>query len=410
MHPPAAPAAPAASPLGAQTGERTTGQAPSPQIVGEPTTDLGRVDVVVIGAGIVGLAHADIAAQQGMTVAVLERDERAVGASLRNFGHVCTTAQPQALQDLAQSSRRGWLDAARRHRLPVLEHGTVVLADRMEAEALLLDLAEQRGDAVQMLSAAQAAVATGGLARQDTVTAAARLGADLRTDPRQAVAALAAGLERAGVRIAWRCQVQGIEDHGSEVEVRTSAGRIRAGRVICCVGHDLDRLAPELADSQQLRRCRLSMMRLASPGTRLDPAVLTTTSMLRYGAFTELPGYAALRESVLATSPELVEQVANVMCTQLPDGSLILGDSHHYEQATPPFLSADVEELLRAEMARLLDVGQLRVIERWQGVYADSPATDLIDVALSERVQVVTVASGIGMTLSFGLAARTFAS
>jgi glycine/D-amino acid oxidase-like deaminating enzyme len=48
-------------------------------------------DLVVVGAGVVGLAHAIEARARGLSVVVVERDARAVGASVRNFGHVGTT-------------------------------------------------------------------------------------------------------------------------------------------------------------------------------------------------------------------------------------------------------------------------------------------------------------------------------
>ena len=42
--------------------------------------------VIVIGAGIIGLAHAVSAREAGYQVILLERDGRALGASVRNFG------------------------------------------------------------------------------------------------------------------------------------------------------------------------------------------------------------------------------------------------------------------------------------------------------------------------------------
>lgn len=47
-----------------------------------------------------------------MRVAVVERDARAVGASIRNFGHICTTPQTGRALDCAWSAREKWLRLA----------------------------------------------------------------------------------------------------------------------------------------------------------------------------------------------------------------------------------------------------------------------------------------------------------
>jgi glycine/D-amino acid oxidase-like deaminating enzyme len=50
-------------------------------------------DLIVVGAGIVGLAHAYTAAKRGLSVCVVERDAACVGASIRNFGFITVTGQ-----------------------------------------------------------------------------------------------------------------------------------------------------------------------------------------------------------------------------------------------------------------------------------------------------------------------------
>lgn len=69
-------------------------------------------DLLVVGAGIVGLAHAVEAHRRGLSVRVVERDLAPNGASFRNFGHCCITAQAGDLLEIAHRSREGWLRAA----------------------------------------------------------------------------------------------------------------------------------------------------------------------------------------------------------------------------------------------------------------------------------------------------------
>ncbi|MFJ9770508.1 TIGR03364 family FAD-dependent oxidoreductase [Kitasatospora sp. NPDC101157] len=367
-----------------------------------------RSDVVIVGAGIIGLAHAFEALSNGLSVTVVDRDRRPVGASVRNFGHCCISAQDGELLALAQRSRPGWLRAAEAAGIWAAEAGTLVVARSATEAAVLEELRAERGaDAVQLRSAAQTAEALGRAAGQDgDVVGGAVLPADLRVDPREAAPGLARWVaEQPRGRVLWGTAVTGVESG----TVHTTRGPVHGERVLVCVGHDLDHLFPDIAEDHGIERCRLAMARAAAPaGFHTDSAVLTATSMLRYDAFTARPSAARLREEVLGHSAELLEIGANVMFTRRPDGTLLIGDSHHYDATTPPFVDERTYELLIDAVARVLGVPRLRILERWQGVYASSPRGPLLVRDLAPGVRAISVTSGIGMTLSFGLAAATF--
>ncbi|MFF1827805.1 TIGR03364 family FAD-dependent oxidoreductase [Paenarthrobacter sp. NPDC058040] len=374
-------------------------------------------DVVVIGAGIVGLAHAAHAVANGLTVTVIERDHHAAGASVRNFGHCCITAQSGELYELAQTSRQYWLEFAERAGFWAVESGAVVLA-RTEAElAVLRELSSVReAGQVEVLSAEEtrAHLGAGAAPAEGThdggwpgLAGGAFLRDDLRVDPRTTVARLADWLSRQpGVELHWNTSALNFSQSADGVSVMTSRGELKAKQVFVCVGHDVDYLFPDLAAEHRIQRCALQMSLAARPsGVELLPAVLTATSMLRYPAFTDMPAAAALRDEVQESQPELLEIGANVMFTQRPDGTVILGDSHHYHLTADPFLDESVTSSLNSDIEARM--GQrLEVIQRWQGIYASSDVAPILVKDVQPGVTVVSVTSGVGMTLSFGLAHR----
>ncbi|WP_120521121.1 TIGR03364 family FAD-dependent oxidoreductase [Arthrobacter celericrescens] len=370
-------------------------------------TSKGNTDLIIVGAGIVGLAHAFEAHRKGYTVRIIERDARPNGASIRNFGHCCITAQDGVLLDTAYRSREGWLAAAKAVGFWAPEAGAYVVARSAAEQQVLEELNSKRGsDSVRLLTAGELRSVLGG-DPDPAIVGGAHLPADLRVDPRTTAGEIAGWLQnQAGVGIEWNTSVRDIRDG----TVSTSRGDFHAQKVLVCVGHDMDYLFPELATRYQVQRCALQMALAPAPaGYTLDSAVLTGTSMTRYDGFTAMPGAEAVRREIHGHSPELIDMVANVMFTRRPDGSLILGDSHVYGQTIGPFQDEWWTTRLVDEIAKILGT-TLQVTQRWQGVYASSPLTPLLVEDVDARTTVVTVTSGIGMTMSFGIAAATVAA
>ncbi len=371
----------------------------------------------MVGAGIVGLAHAALAAERGLSVLVIDRDHRAVGASIRNFGHCCITAQTGDLYELAITARKHWLAFSDRAGFWAAESGAVVVARTATELRVLQELAERREPGqIVLLSAAETSARLGRVAAAEVsdptegpFVGGAWLRDDLRVDPRTTVASLAAWLDsRPDTSVRWNTSAVGFAA-GTErtAMVRTSRGEVEADHVFVCVGHDVDLLFPALAEGHKIERCSLQMAAAAGPdGLDLDPAVLTATSMLRYGAFVEMPSAPELLAEVRAQDFALLDIGANVMFTQRPDGTLLLGDSHAYQKTADPFLAESTTALLLDRIQDVLGVDNLDITERWQGIYASSEMGPLLNAGVAPGVTAVSVTAGIGMTVSFGLAAR----
>lgn len=365
----------------------------------EPHTDL-----LIVGGGIVGLAHAFEAHRRGLSVRVVERDWAPNGASIRNFGHACITAQAGDLLPIAYRSRDGWLAAAQAAGFWAREAGAIVVA-RTDLELAVLDeLRQERGDdAVIMQTKDEVGQRLGGTP-DPTIVGGAFLPADLRVDPRTAAPELGLWLqEQPGVSIEWGTTVGAVADGA----VSTSRGEFTGDRVLICVGHDLDYLKPDVAAANQITRCSLQMAMAPAPASfTTESAVLTGTSMTRYDGFTTMPGYAEVLAELQQSSQDMLDFGANIMFTRRPDGTMLLGDSHAYADTMPPFMEDSITERAVRDISQIIGA-PLPITQRWQGIYASSPLTSLVREDVDARTRAISVTSGIGMTLSFGIASYT---
>jgi glycine/D-amino acid oxidase-like deaminating enzyme len=102
-----------------------------------------RADVAVIGAGILGLAHAYVVSRGGKRVVLFERNVRACGASIRNFGMLWPIGQPAGeMHALALRSREIWLDALQAAKLNYRPLGSLHVAHRVDEAEVLREFAE----------------------------------------------------------------------------------------------------------------------------------------------------------------------------------------------------------------------------------------------------------------------------
>src|SRR5258707_8233929 len=85
-----------------------------------------KADVAIVGAGILGLAHAYFAAKRGHKVVVFERTPKAQGASVRNFGMIWPIGQRAGVvHQMATRSRQIWKEILDEAALPYRPTGSL---------------------------------------------------------------------------------------------------------------------------------------------------------------------------------------------------------------------------------------------------------------------------------------------
>lgn len=357
-------------------------------------------DLAVVGGGVIGLAHACLAAKAGLKTVIVERRARATGASIRNFGFITVTGQARGeFWGLARRSCAVWREVAAEAGVPILHQGLTLAARSAEAEAVLAAfLATEMGEGCRILGAGET-----GLPFTPAVVAALHSPHEVRVDSRTAIPRLAAWLAEAfGVALRFGVDVRRVGEDGLE----TSQGPIRAARIVVCPGDDLNGLFAARIAEHAVTRCRLQMLRLADPGFRLPSAVMSDLGLARYLGYADLAEAAPLKARLAAELPQALAEGVHLIVVQNGDGSLVVGDSHRYGDAPDPFASAAVEGLILDEYRRVLGEPPA-VLERWTGTHASSDRQLFFIDAPYPAVRLVVVTCGAGASAAFGIAERT---
>jgi len=368
-----------------------------------------RVDVAIVGAGILGLAHAYAAAKAGRSVVVIEKSPRASGASVRNFGMVWPMGQPAGpMLELALRSRELWLEILGLAKLPCRETGSLHLTYRADEAAVAQEFAElgpHLGYQCAWLKPQQVLERSHAV-QPDGLAGALWSTTELTIDPRQIIQSLAAFLEdRYKVKFVFATAVTAIE----HPFLYTGSGRWQAETVIVCSGDDFETLYPQHFAASGLTRCKLQMMRTPPQpdGWQLGPSLAAGLTLRFYPAFQVCKTLAALSRRIAEETPEYDRWGIHALVSQTADGALTLGDSHEYGLTVDIFNKEEIDELILRYTRRFLRAPNLVVAERWYGVYARHPEKPLVVMQPEDGVRIVASPGGSGMTLSFGVAEQS---
>jgi D-hydroxyproline dehydrogenase subunit beta len=367
-----------------------------------------RTEVLVVGGGVLGLAHAIAALRAGYRVTLCERTRHARGASVRNFGMIWPIGQPAGPDlEIAKRSRQLWGEVADLAGFRCRPTGSLHLAHADDELAVLREFAA-RSPLPDLELLSPEAVRQ----RQPAIVADGLRGGlwsphEANVDPPIAIAALHAWLEANGATVRRGCATNRVE---AGVATFADGTRCSADHIVVCTGDDFATLFPALYADSDLHRCKLQMLALGDQPAafELGPMLAGGLTLLHYRGFAGCPTIGRLRARLQAERGECLRRGIHVLVSQGDDGRLIVGDSHQYGAEFPPGLDERTERHILDYLATFLHPPDVSVTHRWSGCYALRKGGESTFRARPlAGVEVVTGVGGSGMTRSMALGEQT---
>ncbi|TAE29002.1 MAG: TIGR03364 family FAD-dependent oxidoreductase [Cytophagales bacterium] len=379
-------------------------------------------DLIIVGAGALGTFHAYHAAKRGQRVLLLEKDNRPVGSTVRNFGQVVPSGLAGRWFDYGRRTLDIYREIQAKTDITVRQKGSIYVASD-DAELTLInelfDLRQADSYPCELLTKAQTLARYPNL-RPDYVRGALWFPDELSVEPDRMIHRLIGYLvEQLGVTYRPNatvidCQSAMGRTSGSRAAV-TLAGDdyYEATQVLICSGYEFRLLYPEIFANSGLVVSKLQMMQtIPMPQVQLPGNILTGLTIRRYEAFAECPSFALLTANTPDHLAELKQWGIHILFKQAIDGSIIIGDSHEYAPANQlDDLGFDTNDYINAlilnEAARIVDLPVQKIARTWAGFYAQT-SDEIFDHRVDDHIRIVTGIGGKGMSSAAGYTEASF--
>ena len=224
---------------------------------------------------------------------------------------------------------------------------------------------------------------------------------EVRIEPRLAIPAVAKYLQSIGIDFLWKEEVLDF----SHKQIITQKRKIDYKNLIMAPGNHLKGLGRDIFEKKEVQSSRLHMLRIMpKKKIKLPGGIMADLTLMRYPGYENLPSKKKLDKVIKKTSKAELDNGIHVIAVQGNDGSLTIGDSHHYTHDTHfPFENEKIDNLILKKFDQVLPIGKYDVIERWVGEYP-AGKKDYLDHWIDKNICIANVTTGIGMSTGFSFA------
>lgn len=368
-------------------------------------------DLLVVGGGVLGTFHAYHALKKGFKVALVEKNSRPRGATVRNFGQVVPSGMNLKWQNYGRESLAIYKEIQNKFDISAKQNGTIYIASNKEEVGLLEELHSiNQNNAYQstLYTKAQCVKAYKGL-RKDYCKAGLFFPLEITIEPRVMIYKLLEYMtQELGLAYYPDTLVTDVENNATDVTVTVAnQKKYKANKVIICCGSEFKTLYPEIFNNSDLQVSKLQMLQTKpQKNFSLKGSILTGLSIRRYEAFSECPSYETVKKN---ENPESFEKKygVHILFKQAENGSVILGDSHEYADAKNiDDLSFDsnesIDEFIIKEAKKIIKLPNYEIQNRWLGFYSQCKTQDIFQQQIGNHTNIITGIGGKGMTGSAG--------
>ena len=377
-----------------------------------------KVDLAIVGGGILGSFHAYHALRNGLTVKLFEQHAAPQGATVRNFGQVVPSGMDTKWQQIGRRSLDIYKSLQQKIDLTVKPYGSVYLASNEDELSLIhecADINKSNGYSSYLLSKEECLDKYPGL-KKDYCWGGLFFPEEITIDPRQMIHRLQAYMkEQLGLSLHYNSPIQELVSSNETVTLKDNRNKsYEASKAIICNGSEFKLLYPEIFEASELELVKLQMLLLGKqPSIRLEGSILTGLTIRRYEAFSQCPSWEQIKAKE-DSDAFWKKWGIHILFKQTDDHSIILGDSHEYapvKQADS--LSFDsygaVDEYILKEAAKIFQLENWEVTSRWTGTYCQGTKEDIFQREIEKNIHIITGIGGKGMTGSPGFAEQSIA-
>ncbi len=370
-----------------------------------------KYDLIIVGGGILGIFHAYHAAELKKKVLLIDKDRKASGSSVQNFGQIVPSGLSGKWLDYGLRTLEIYKKLMHRTNLSLVQNGSIYVASDEEELLLLGEMEEihvRKGIKCELKTKDVLSIeypfinkdyAQGGLFYE----------ADMSVDPLFFVHNLLDFIvETSDVQVKSGHSVVGIDEGSNGVSVSTSDKmKYYAEKTIVCNGYIVNILFSDIFYKSGMEICKLQMMKTeALHNIKMKSNVLTGLTIRRYESFKECNSIVDI-QSPDRYAKSITEGV-HILFKQNKDGSIIIGDSHHYAPVESEHLINfssinEIDDLIINEAQKIVDFPLGSINNRWTGRYLQHK-DGIFEKDITSNIEICTGIGGKGMSSSAGYA------